>query len=298
MAYPYPPAPKKSNKTWMIVLAACLVVCLLCGGITASAIVMTMLFNSQKATVANIPQSEPTRNPSFPKATQSPANKAKAPTPTNGGVIQPKQPTEMPSSSTSTPQTSRTYTEDFSTTNSAWPEVTTDNYKVGYSTMQSYFISLLQPNRLAYVIPPYHLPEPLTNVVVSVNVRPGLQDGGFGILCGFQDANNFYAVKVSGSQYSIYKVLKGETTYLTDPQWKPADNIQNLDSNGYINLLVNCMGSSIGVQINNFSQKIVMDDANSFPTGGVALFAASGTTKGYDSYNTVVFDDFSLKANP
>jgi hypothetical protein len=164
--------------------------------------------------------------------------------------------------------------------------------------MQSYFISLLQPNRLAYVIPPYHLPEPLTNVVVSVNVRPGLKDGAFGILCGFQDANNFYTIKVSGSQYSIYKVLKGETTYLTDPQWKPADNIQNLDSNGYINLLVNCMGSSIGVQINNFGQKIVIDDANSFPTGGVALFAASGTTKGYDSYNTVVFDDFSLKANP
>jgi hypothetical protein len=298
LTYPYPPAPKKSNKTWMIVLSAFLGVCLLCGGIAAGAGVMTMLFGSQPATVANIPRSTPPSHTPVLEATQSPANKVIAPTPTKEEVIQPEQPTETPPLSTSAPQASRTYTEDFSTTNGAWPEVTTDNYEVGYSNMQNYSISLLQPNRLAYVVPPHHLQEPFMNVIVSVNVRPGLQDGAFGILCGFQDANNFYAVKVSGTQYSIYKVVQGKTTFLTDPQWKPTDNIQKLDNNGYINLLVNCMGSSIGVQINNFGQKVVMDDANSFPTGDVAIFAASGTTKGYDSYNTIFFDDFSLEVNP
>lgn len=281
----------------MIILVACLAVCLLCGGIAAGTGIMTMLFRSQPVVVANVPRSVSTSRIPDLKATQSPHITGKAPTPTLEVDIQTKQPTETPVPATSTPPVT-TYTEDFSTKSGAWPEVTTNNYKVGYSNMQSYSISLLQPNRLVYVIPPHHLQEPFTNIIVSVNVRPSLQEGSFGILCGFQDANNFYAVKISGTQYSIYKVVQGETTFLTNPQWKPADNIQKLDNNGYINLLVNCMGSSIGVQINNFGQKMIVDEGNSFPAGGVALFAASGATKGTDSYNTVFFDDFSMKVNP
>jgi hypothetical protein len=56
---------------------------------------------------------------------------------------------------------------------------------------------------------------------------------------------------------------------------------------------VNCMGSSIGVEINGYGQKMVVDDANSFPSGEAAIFAASGAAE-----NTVNFDDFSMQVNP
>ncbi len=72
-----------------------------------------------------------------------------------------------------------------------------------------------------------------------------------------------------------------------------ADGIQNNDPYGQTNLLVNCMGSSIGVEINGYGQKMVVDDANSFPAGNVAIFATSGAAE-----NTVNFDDFSLQVNP
>jgi hypothetical protein len=87
--------------------------------------------------------------------------------------------------------------------------------------------------------------------------------------------------------------VNDKITVLTDPQWIPADGIENNDQYGQTNLLVNCMGSSIGVEINGIGQKMVADDADSFPGGNVAIFAASGAAE-----NTVNFDDFSLQVNP
>ncbi len=302
MAYPYPPAPKKSNKTLLIVLAAVLGVCLVCGGIVAGTGILALIFNSSTPSVAENPQFEPTTQVVGMDPTQLPDSQSQAPTsteeiaapaPTDEVSIQPDQPTDEPVSPTIAPQTSGTFTDDFATDQSNWPVETNQYHQMGYSHLQNYFISLLQPNRLAYVIPPHHLQPPFANVIISANVKPGAKDGGFGFFCGFQDAENFYAVKVSGSKYTVYKTVQGNVTVLTNPQWMPADGIQNNDQYGQTRLLVNCMGSSIGVEINGYGQKMVVDDANSFPAGNVAIFASSGATE-----NTVNFDDFSLQVNP
>jgi hypothetical protein len=286
MAYRYPPAPKKSNKTLLIALSAILGVCLVCSVIALGTGILTLLYNNFSTQVATSPETTPTLPP---------VSAVIAPTLTKEVIVQPVQPTENPPS---TFPASGTYTENFDTRDGAWVEAATENYKVGYFKLGNYFISLLQPNATAYVQPPQHFQEPFSSVAVSVNVRPGLQDGSFGIMCGFQDAENHYAVEVSKDQYSVYKIVKGKLTYLTDPEWKPAVDIDKLDNNGYVNLAVGCMGSTIVVQINNFGEGIVMDDADSFPTGLVAIFASSGTTKGAESYNTILFDDFSLQVKP
>ena len=130
-------------------------------------------------------------------AHSAPSRGSKSTTPTEEVAIQPEQPTEAAPSPTSAPLASGTYTEDLSTTNGAWPELTTENYKVGYSKVGDYFISILQPNASAYAILPHHLQKPFAKVAISVNIRPGLEDGAYGIMCGFQDANNYYAVRVS-----------------------------------------------------------------------------------------------------
>jgi hypothetical protein len=302
MAYPYPPAPKKSNKTLLIVLAAALGVCLICGGIAAGTGILAMIFNTSTTTVADNAQpapstqvlgADPTQLPATQGAALPSTEEAAVPTSTEEVAIQPEPPTDEPALPTSAPQTSGTFTDDFSTDQSNWPVETTQYHQVGYSQLQNYFIMLLQPNRLAYVIPPHHLQTPFANVIISANVKPGAKDGGFGFFCGFQDAKNFYAVKVVGSKYSVYKTVQGNVTVLTSPQWMTADGIENNDQYGQTNLLVNCMGSSIGVEINGYGQKMVVDDANSFPAGNVAIFASSGAAE-----NTVNFDDFSLQVNP
>jgi len=294
MAYPYPPAPKKSNKTLLIVLAAVLGVCLVCGGIAAGTGLLAWLSGSpQSTTTGPVSVVKPTKPPVKKTLKPTPTEEAAVPTATDEVAIQTEPPTQEPASATPAPQTSGTFTDDFSSDQSNWPVETTQYHQIGYSQLQNYFISLLQPNRLAYVIPPHHLQPPFANAIISANVKPGAKDGGYGFLCGFQDVKNFYAVKVSGSKFSVYKTVQGQVTVLTDPQWIPADGIENNDQYGQTNLLVNCMGSSIGVEINGIGQKMVVDDANSFTGGDVAIFASSGAT-----VNTVNFDDFSLQVNP
>jgi hypothetical protein len=290
MAYPYPTAPKKSNKTLLIVLAAVLGVCLVCGGIAAGTGLLAVLSRGPQSTTTNpVSVQEPTKPPVKKTVKPTPTEEAVIPAATDEVIIQPEQPTDEPASATAAPQTSGTFTDDFSTDQSNWPVETTQYHQIGYSQLQNYFISLLQPNRLAYVIPPHHLQPPFANVIISANVKPGAKDGSYGFFCGFQDTDNFYAVEVSGTKYTVYDKI----TVLTDPQWIPADGIENNDQYGQTNLLVNCMGSSIGVEINGIGQKMVADDADSFPGGNVAIFAASGAAE-----NTVNFDDFSLQVNP
>ena len=307
MAYPYQPAPKKSNKILLIVIAAVLGVCLVCGGIAAGGWLFSLLSVSPPALAVKSPQSTITSHIPVPASTKPPAKKTAKPTlvkptPTEEAALptatvevttQPKQPTEEPATATSAPQTSGTFKDDFSTADTSWPVETTDMYIEGYSQLQNYFINVLQANHMVYVIPPHHLQLPFANVIISANVKPGTTNGGFGFLCGFQDSKNFYAVMVSGNKYGVYKTVQGQVTYLTNPQMLPADGIENTDQYGQINLLVNCMGSSIGVEFNGIGQKMVVDDANSFPTGNVAIFASAGATE-----NTVNFDDFSLQVNP
>ncbi|MBE3142789.1 MAG: hypothetical protein IMZ61_02555, partial [Planctomycetes bacterium] len=120
----------------------------------------------------------------------------------------------------------------------------------------------------------------------------------FGVLCGFQDNNNYYKISLADDTYSIGKVVQGKYTALTDPVWKKADDIQKVDQRGYIHLLVNCMSGSIGVQINDWAQRMVADPDTSFPYGNVAIFAASGTTPRDGIYNQTLFDDFKLEVNP
>jgi hypothetical protein len=294
MAYQYPTPPKKTNKTLLIVLAAVLGVCLVCGAIAAATGLLAMLSRSPQSTTTNpVTVLEPTKPPVKKTVKPTPTEEAAIPTATDEVAIQPVQPTDEPASATAAPQTSGTFTDDFSTDQNNWPVETTQYHQIGYSQLQNYFISLLQPNRLAYVIPPHHLQPPFANVIISAKVKPGAKDGSYGFFCGFQDTDNFYAVEVSGTKYSVYKTVQNQITVLTDPEWIPADGIENNDQYGQTNLLVNCMGSSIGVEINGIGQKMVVDDANSFPSGDVAIFASSGA-----AVNTVNFDDFSLQVNP
>ena len=307
MAYVNQPAPKKSNKTWLIVLAAALGVCLVCGWTAAGTGLLVMLFGSPPSPAVKSPQLTATRRVSVLAPTRPPAMKtirptspqqATAPTPSAEKTIQPEQPSKEPATATTAPQTSGTFMDDFSTPDSAWPVETTDMYIKGYSQMQNYFINVLQADHMVYVIPPHHLQPPFANVIISANVKPGA-NSGFGFLCGFQDIKNFYAVKVSGSKYTVYKNVQGQFINLTSPQWLPANGIENTDQFGQVHLLVNCMGSSIGVEINGIGQKMVVDDANSFPTGNVAIFAAAEAANGDNAGTTVNFDDFSLQVtNP
>jgi hypothetical protein len=306
-AYAPPPAPARpaarSSRTWLWVLLGGLALVGICAACLLLTGVGAYLFPLMRS------QSQPTEVAQPPAATEIeiiPVDTEIAPVettePTEDVYSLPTETVEPPTQATPLPLDTRgpygNYQDDFSDLNSGWPENINDNYGVGYFQQQNYAISIFQPDYTAWVFPPHNLKGPFQEAIIQVRVKPDSNGGGFGIFCGYQDDQNYYEVFFEQGDYAIGKVVQDKYYPLTDPKWIKADNIQNVDEQGYIHLTVNCMQGSIGVEINDYGQKLVTDPDNSFPSGDVAIFASSGPAKKDGVYNQTLFDDFKLEVNP
>ena len=134
---------------------------------------------------------DPTQLPDTQDSSPVSTEEAALPTPTDEVAVQPEAPTDEPASATAAPQTAGTFTDDFSTGLSNWPVETTQYHQVGYSQKASelFHHMLLQPSRLAYVIPPHHLQPPFANVIISAKeLNRALKTEGtvFLLILGFQ----------------------------------------------------------------------------------------------------------------
>lgn len=121
------------------------------------------------------------------------------------------------------------------------------------------------------------------DVVITAEARQvdGPNDNAYGIICRYQNEENFYAFMVSGDGYfAIGKYQTGvETvTYLTpDAQFQPSDAINvGVASN---ELRVSCIGNQLSMEVNGIPLLSVTDPT--FVNGDVGLAAATlqqGTT--------------------
>ena len=121
------------------------------------------------------------------------------------------------------------------------------------------------------------------DVVITTEARQvdGPNDNAYGVICRYQNEENFYAFMVSGDgYYAIGKYQSGvETvTYLTpDAQFQPSDAINvGVASN---ELRVSCVGNQLSMEVNGIPLLSVTDPT--FVNGDVGLAAATlqqGTT--------------------
>jgi len=192
-----------------------------------------------------------------------------------------------------------TFIDDFSNPNSGWTMESNPSYSVGYTKDQSYAITLMVPNRTIFETPPETLTLPFKNASVKVGIKQGDYPGSsYGVMCDFQNGSNFYAVEIKDRQYRVVKMVFGQQLAITSPEWKNASNIEYADDMGYVQLTVNCSGSSIGIQINGATQPVIVDPTNTYQSGNVAIFALSGAAAKAGLYDQVFFDNFKLTVNP
>ena len=121
------------------------------------------------------------------------------------------------------------------------------------------------------------------DVVITTEARQvdGPNDNAYGVICRYQDEENFYAFMVSGDGYfAIGKYQSGSetVTYLTpDAQFQPSDAINvGVASN---ELRVSCIGNQLSMEVNGIPLLSVTDPT--FVNGDVGLAAATlqqGTT--------------------
>ncbi|MAT95745.1 MAG: hypothetical protein CL608_01150 [Anaerolineaceae bacterium] len=133
-----------------------------------------------------------------------------------------------------------------------------------------------------------------SDVIITVQARQtsGPNNNAYGVLCRYQDENNFYIFLISGDgYYAIGKYQTGEqqVTYLTPNQEYVFSDLIN--QGVATNLLrVSCIGNELSLSVNGLPLVTVTDD--SFTGGDVGL----GVSTLEPGTAVVQFDDLLVLA--
>ncbi len=113
----------------------------------------------------------------------------------------------------------------------------------------------------------------------------GPDDNDFGLICRYQDRDNFYAFLASSDGYAgILKVKEGKYMVISGSQMTFSESIRKGEAQNQ--LRADCNGLGLTFYING--QLVVEAMDQDFKTGEIGLIAGTGETAGADLY----FDNF------
>lgn len=177
------------------------------------------------------------------------------------------------------------FRDDFSDPSSGWDRV---NGEEGITDYQDgrYRILVNTANTDVWANPGLEFGD----VIVEVNATKagGPDDNDFGVICRYQDLNNFYFFLISSDgYYGIGRVVAGEQTLIGDNQLYPDDAIRQGEATNHIR--ADCIGSSLTLHVNGVELAEVQDDT--LTSGDVGLLAGTFDQPGTD----ILFDNFLVK---
>jgi hypothetical protein len=179
------------------------------------------------------------------------------------------------------------FQDDFSSPNSGWDRYTSETYSTEYED-GTYRIEVLEMNHEAWALPGLNFSDVLIETTVTKTSGP--EDNVFGVLCRYQDQENFYFFLISSDGYAgIGQYLDGERSLLSGESMLPSKAI--VTSNATNSLRVRCVDETLSMEVNGTLIYELQSDA--LAAGDVGLIAGSYEQSGL----TVLFDDFSVR-NP
>ncbi len=127
-----------------------------------------------------------------------------------------------------------------------------------------------------------------SQVNVDVNIEQPATDGSVGVICRYQDHDNYYGLRISeDGLYSIYKRVDGEETAILD--WTPSSLIPTDGSSFQLN--ATCQGTQLAVGINGRQLGQVMD--TDLASGYVGLVTDTwqngGLVISFDNYEVIQY---------
>jgi hypothetical protein len=172
--------------------------------------------------------------------------------------------------------------DDFSDDTTGW-EIVNNVYELkGYSS-EGYLISI--NNKGGRSISTTGLQFNDVSIKVESHKLTGSNDGYLGIVCRYQDNENYYRFFVTPDGYTgIVKVVNGLSSTL--PGGKMSYNHDVLQGDGTNLLEVSCIGSQLKLMVNNKLAVSAEDDQ--LKKGDVGIFAETGQ----DGAGSFIFNQF------
>jgi len=177
------------------------------------------------------------------------------------------------------------FQDGFSDLSSGWDKIRTAEGITDYEAEQ-YRIVVNSSNADYWANPGLNF----TNVMIDVDTgkNDGPDDNDFGVLCRYQDTENFYFLIISSDgYYGIGKVQGGEQELLDPPQMYHSEAI--ITGAGPNHIQAECNGSRIALMVNG----VLIADAkdSTFQEGDIGLIVGSFDIPGVDIW----FDNLMVK---
>lgn len=177
------------------------------------------------------------------------------------------------------------FQDDFSDPKSGWDTMKEDDALIAYEDGR-YHIWLNYPHTTIWANPNLHFGD--VRVEVDALKVGGPNNNQFGIICRYQDADNFYFLIVSSDgYYGIGKTENGKATLLT------GDGGMSFSSaipqgHAAVHLRADCVGDNLALFVNGQPLATAKDDA--FADGDVGLIVGTFEEPGAD----LLFDNFAV----
>ncbi|HSN93498.1 MAG TPA: hypothetical protein VLR89_00390 [Anaerolineaceae bacterium] len=249
----------KKIMSLILVFAALILIAPACGPLPAAQIPTA---TNQLHTVAPTETTAPT-NTLAPTATTAPSE---TPLPTATATLKPTA-TPLPTYTPIPQPVGYSYSDDFSDTNSGWPMDVNDDSTYGY-VKGSYAIVINAESYMEPIVPENYLGT--GDVVIEVDAwkDAGSDAGDFGVLCGFQDYQNYFIMGMStDGSIGVYQMKDDEESTLLyqERRFTPADKYH---------LIANCQNGHFTLDVNG-KIAINLEDPLLTSDGGVGIYGGS-----------------------
>ncbi len=235
---------------------------------------------------AATPEPLPTYTP-YPTFTPPPPpTDPPAPPPTEPPPPPPPLPaTDVPADPASPVDGELLFSDDFSDINSGWDESENERGSTGYFD-SGYRIEIVVEKHLKWGNPNRNFGD--VRIEVDTRLLAGGEDNNFGVLCRYQDAENFYALVISSDGYfAVRKRYEGGSLDIISGDGFEISDAINLD--GAANhLTVECVGDKLRLWVNGeFLVEVQDGDISAGDTGLI-----TGTFD--DTHTEIMFDNFEV----
>jgi len=179
--------------------------------------------------------------------------------------------------------------DDFSDVNSGWDQSSTQNGITDYVN-GGYEIHITETSLSKWANPSKVFQDDV-RIEVDATKLGGPDDNAFGVMCRYQDTNNFYKFYITSDGYAgIIKEENGDSTVISSADGK-MPQVNGINPGTAANhIRVDCIGNNLTLYANGTQVATATD--SSFSGGDVGLVAATFDTAGTD----VLFKNFFVYA--